>query len=72
VAKNICETKFATRDGASIRVSATRAKGRVAVCVNWPAGLDTAPTVKWFESEIEAMVGYLVACEQVRNKWAAN
>jgi len=67
----ICEQGFKTRDGAGISVLVRRSKERFAVSIHWPAGMDSAPSVKWFDSEVDAMAGYLVACQWVRSRYAA-
>lgn len=68
----ICENKYVTKDGAKIGVCAKRTKGgRFAVCIYWPAGLDSSPSVKWFETNEDALAGYVVACQWIADRYAA-
>jgi hypothetical protein len=69
----ICKQTFRMASWAEITVSAikTDRDGRFAVKISWPAGMDSAPSVRWFESEMDAMTGYLAACGSIRSKYAA-
>lgn len=60
-AQTICSQKFTSRNG-NATVSALRVGERLAVRICWPCGFDAAPSVKWFQTDAEAMAGYLAAC----------
>jgi hypothetical protein len=69
--QTVCEEHFTTKDRAQISVKVRRARGRLAVSIHWPAGMDSAPSVRWFDTDSDAMAGYLVACKQIRERYAA-
>ena len=60
----ICTTKFNTGHNGNVRVDAikTDRDGRFCLRVTWPCGYDSAPSVKWFDSNTDLLAGYVLAC----------
>jgi hypothetical protein len=59
------------RTSGDMTVSVIRSgkSGHFAVSVNWPAGMDSFPSVKWFEDQASAVAEFPNTCKWIETEY---